>query len=480
MPIKLLTTNVEAMKTQIHEEDLTPNFRDAVAVCRHLDLRYLWIDSLCIIQDSAEDWLHESSRMHSVYSNSALNICATAEGSNGLFTQRDYCHWSTGPLPVHWEGLCEGVYFGMLENTWQHELHWSPLNRRAWVLQERLLSQRNLHFGRRQLFWECQQHTACELTPKGFVGIVCPPYYYQKRLSLEHGALLRKYEDLPPDRLLDSFAIWRTIVSTYSNCGLTFKTDKLVAISALARHCQTQLGLEGEYLAGLWSKYLGNQLLWETHPYLHGKRQKTYRAPTWSWASMDDTVFDACDIQFSDERDIVIEVKGWKMDLVSTDVYGPVSGGYICISGRLARVVVCAGTTDADHPAYKLKIKSEIFIPTRGSFQKDTLFADNLNTKVVNLYDDLLVMPIGKGVGHNNRGTIFDERGPHSWDSLVLKPIEGKEGVFNRLGKYCMISKDDELRFETAFKDFDLAAETHGLEFVSNGEMGNMFTVKIE
>ena len=77
IPIKLLTTNVEAMKTQIHEEDLTPNFRDAVAVCRHLDLRYLWIDSLCIIQDSAEDWLHESSRMHSVYSNSALNIHAT-------------------------------------------------------------------------------------------------------------------------------------------------------------------------------------------------------------------------------------------------------------------------------------------------------------------------------------------------------------------------------------------------------------------
>ena len=62
----------------------------------------------------------------------------------------------------------------------------------------------------------------------------------------------------------------------------------------------------------------------------------------------------------------------------------------------------------------------------------------------------------------------------------MLKPIEGKEGVFHQLGKYCMISKDDELRFETAFKDFDLAAETHGLEFVSNGEMGNMYTVKIE
>ncbi|PVH68935.1 HET-domain-containing protein, partial [Cadophora sp. DSE1049] len=241
MPLKLLTSNIEAMKMEVDAEGLAPNFRDAVTVCRHLDLRYLWVDSLCIVQDSAEDWLHESSRMHSVYSNAVLNICATAEDPNGLFTQREHSHVSTGPIP----------------------LHWSPLNRRAWVLQERLLSQRNLHFGKKQLFWECQQHTACELTPEEFVG-----------------------GGLPPDRLLDSFAIWNMVVSTYSSCGLTFETDKLIAVSALARHCQTQLGLEGDYLAGLWSKYLGNQLLWETHPYLHGKRQKTYRAPTWSWASM--------------------------------------------------------------------------------------------------------------------------------------------------------------------------------------------------
>ncbi|KAH7381841.1 heterokaryon incompatibility protein-domain-containing protein [Cadophora sp. MPI-SDFR-AT-0126] len=454
MPLKLLASNIEAMKLEVHAEELAPNFRDAVAVCRHLGLRYLWVDSLCIVQDSAEDWLNESGRMHSVYSNAVLNICATAKDPTCLFTQRDNKKLS---------------------------IYWSPLNRRAWVLQERLLSQRNLHFGHNQLFWECQKFIACELTPDGFVGGVRPPYYYQKRLSLEHGALLRDADGLPPDEALNPFAIWNAVVRTYSSCALTFKTDKLIAVSALARHCQTQLGLEGQYLAGLWSKYLGNQLLWETHPYLHGKRQKTYRAPTWSWASMDDVIFEACNIEFSDERDIIIEVKGWKMDLVSTDIYGPVSSGYICISGRLARVVVCVDTTDEDHPEYDLKVMLDCIIPTKGTFQKDTLFADDTDTFVIDLYHDLLVMPIRKGIGHDNRGASgYDGWGPHSWEGLVLKPVEGKQGTFHRLGKYTMIAKEDEILFENAFKDFDLGADGHDLESISNGDGGNLYTVKME
>ncbi|KAH9211843.1 heterokaryon incompatibility protein-domain-containing protein, partial [Leptodontidium sp. 2 PMI_412] len=271
MILKLVTSNIDAMKKAIDPEDLSPTFRDAVAVCRHLGLRYLWIDSLCIIQDSAQDWQYESSRMHSVYSNAILNVCGTAANPQGLFVERKNEHVHTGPILVDWEGVCQGVYFCMPEGVWIDEVHHSPLNERGWVLQERLLSQRNLHFGENQLFWECQQHTACELTPDGFEGEMRPEPYTQKVLN----------------DTLSSYAIWDMIVNKYSNSKLTFGEDRLIAVSALARHCQTHLGLEGEYLAGIWSRYIPYQLLWETDVNVHGERQRGYQAPTWSWASMD-------------------------------------------------------------------------------------------------------------------------------------------------------------------------------------------------
>ncbi|KAG4428183.1 hypothetical protein IFR05_016332 [Cadophora sp. M221] len=470
MPFKLVTSNIDAMKRAIDLENLSPTFRDAVAVCRHLGLRYLWIDSLCIVQDSAQDWRDESSRMHSVYSNAMLNICGIAADPRGLFIERKNEHVHTGPIQVDWDGVCQGVYFCMLKNVWFDEVYYSPLNRRGWVLQERLLSQRNLLFGENQLFWECQQQTACELTPDGFEGKMRPEPYTQKVLSLKHGKATVYDEENDEDNSLSSYAIWDMIVDKYSNSDLTFGADRLIAVSALARHCQTHLGLEGEYLAGIWSRYIPYQLLWETHPDLYGQRQRGYQAPTWSWVSMDDLVFEPCVIKYADERDAIIQVTDWKIDLVSADPYGQVSGGYITISCRLAKVVVCADTSEWDHPRYDLKVDLDCFIPTKGKFQKDTLFEGSSGALVVDLYQNLVVMPVRKD--------LFLERQYPCWHGLVLRPVEGMNGTFERLGKYTM--RDDEALFEQAFADFDLRAEESGLEFESNGEDGKVYTVRIE
>lgn len=87
MPMKLLRENLEKMKSGIILSQLSKTFQDAIRVTRSLGVRYLWIDALCIIQDSEDDWQQESARMNQTYSASFCNIAATAapDGSKGLF-----------------------------------------------------------------------------------------------------------------------------------------------------------------------------------------------------------------------------------------------------------------------------------------------------------------------------------------------------------------------------------------------------------
>jgi Heterokaryon incompatibility protein (HET) len=75
---QLTTTaaNLPAMIEKIPLESMPLNYKDAVITTRKLSFRYLWIDSLCIIQDSMQDWEAESAKMGEVYQNAQLTIAA--------------------------------------------------------------------------------------------------------------------------------------------------------------------------------------------------------------------------------------------------------------------------------------------------------------------------------------------------------------------------------------------------------------------
>lgn len=90
-PLKLLTSNIESMRQEIPIASLPRTFQHAVIVASHLGLEYLWIDSLCIIQDSTQDWLQELGLMEDVYTNSICNIAAShsSDGHGGLFRKRN-------------------------------------------------------------------------------------------------------------------------------------------------------------------------------------------------------------------------------------------------------------------------------------------------------------------------------------------------------------------------------------------------------
>jgi hypothetical protein len=140
--------------------ELPKTFQDAIAITRRLSVRYLWIDSLCIIQDSTEDWNNESSSMGDIYMNCFCNIAATGafDGRTGCFVDRNpllaqTCRISTELLPQ--SQLQPGLYDFIRQSLFDDGVLDAPLNCRAWVVQERVLSPRIIHFGKSQIFWEC-------------------------------------------------------------------------------------------------------------------------------------------------------------------------------------------------------------------------------------------------------------------------------------------------------------------------------------
>ncbi|KAF2036515.1 heterokaryon incompatibility, partial [Setomelanomma holmii] len=145
--------------------DLPKTFRDAILVAKKCNIRYLWIDSLCIFQDNLEDWHVEAGHMREIYGGAACCIAVTAgeNSSVGCFFDRD--PQTSQPFLVEVSGSQHADDPGLpLPGTYWCSLNWispfnaiesAPLNQRAWVAQERYLSRRVMHFANDALFWEC-------------------------------------------------------------------------------------------------------------------------------------------------------------------------------------------------------------------------------------------------------------------------------------------------------------------------------------
>jgi hypothetical protein len=151
--------NIKARQKGFDVSELPKTFRDAVRVAQNLGIQYLWIDSLCIIQGNQEDWKSEAKRMQDVYMGAYCTIAATsALDSKAGFLERtvrsDYIHiQDTLGRPFH---ICTEV------DDFDNDVESAPLNKRAWVLQERVLSRRTIHFSANQVYFECGDGVYCE------------------------------------------------------------------------------------------------------------------------------------------------------------------------------------------------------------------------------------------------------------------------------------------------------------------------------
>ncbi len=166
--------NLEQMRVSMPVDQLQPLFQDAMSITAQLGFRYIWIDSLCIIQDFAgsRDWLSESGRMDVVYRNSVCNLAATgySTGRQRLLSDASAISAAVRQIPFPRVSLLEltpvaGDYYMVPSDYWRQEISLAPLHRRAWVIQEQVLARRILHFTQKGLFWECTARVYSQSMP---------------------------------------------------------------------------------------------------------------------------------------------------------------------------------------------------------------------------------------------------------------------------------------------------------------------------
>ncbi|KAM5371636.1 hypothetical protein ACJZ2D_007916 [Fusarium nematophilum] len=238
-------------------------FQDAISICRHLGISYIWIDSLCILQgkDNIRDWQHEATLMRNVYSNSFCNISAAdaPDCSQSIFNRRD-----PGTLipQVVEMALCGGESAKNTERFilsdywfWELEVSNALVNKRAWVLQERFLAPRILHFGKRQLIWECCEKDAAEVYPDGLpLALSTSSDTGFKRLdSSDYIGRVGRYRDREADGNSAPHLLWLRIVELYTASALTVPSDKLIACSGIAKRMAEIL--QDDYVAGYHLDY---------------------------------------------------------------------------------------------------------------------------------------------------------------------------------------------------------------------------------
>lgn len=334
--LKLERKTYDAFRGGLAISELAKNFRDAMEIARSLGIRYLWIDCLCIIQDSTTDWLEQSKKMASLYSHATLTIYAMASETshNGILTPRNSPMIKEMPLaqpvcvPVYkagtlidFEAQLELVHAEEdVEEDPVHMAQFSILASRGWALQEYVLAPRRLLFGTRRVHWECLRGTQ---TMDGFT--MTASRYWNFEFN-EFRAQVHAHSPRSKSRdqgLLDSYY---ELVRFYGARQLTKSSDKLPAFSAIARCVHPAIG--GDYIAGLWTADLHRGLLWYFYrPSRHQYLPTTYRAPSWSWAKSNHEVN-----QFHSQYkyDALPLNESWEISLVdSTNPYGEIQSAQL-------------------------------------------------------------------------------------------------------------------------------------------------------
>lgn len=335
--LKTTTSTLEARKRSIDWPELSQTFRDAIIFTAKLGIRYLWIDSLCIVQDSKVDWQEESSKMASIYENAFVTLAANRsdDDSKGLFAPRttksaaikvDVPGRPTMSVLVREAIKHDQFYQGSAKSTRDSTY---PLFQRAWCFQERILATRIPHFTKNEVVFECKTGCKCECTSIGLRGDNFIKAYYQELFA-------GKY-------YVNSWVGWRTVVSDYSKKRLTDSHDVLPALSGVSSRLQCEE--LGTFMAGLWEKELIYGLFWYTKtPTL--VPNPVYTAPSFSWASLIGRA-DFEDLQWTDNYNRSSDIRFPNFKLINatcsvkgSNAYGEVHEGTVELKARCHPVVV--------------------------------------------------------------------------------------------------------------------------------------------
>jgi hypothetical protein len=435
----LTAENKKDLMIRLDENRLPQTILDAIYTTRQLGYQFLWIDALCIVQNSATEKAEDIANMNKTYQGAALTIVAgsASSASEGFLhpkrpisqmlidVQRNPNKEFKIPCKCAED---EYITVGVKEME-PSSSFMDPIVRRAWTFQETLLSPRLLSYSCHTLTWHCKA-----------ASINLDDWYYPDRDSYESLA-----QDITVSRGHREVSLnWNTVVKLYTDRALTVSEDKLPALAALATAFSPVLG--PTYLAGIWEGALPEALLWmpqseypdaELRSFACGdlervvRRPKTYRAPTWSWASLDGLItYGHDDLE---GRDICEVVEFKTIPKYSIVPFGEVISGHIRVRGCMRQLYL----RPRNGPRNLVVFWSDCELSTNGRNIPEPQSA-NSGTIVIDVYEDLhektiQCLPISRIIGGPVSGSI---RG------LVLVMDEGN--MYRRIGIFDGSEKDFE------------------------------------
>ncbi|KAI1142575.1 HET-domain-containing protein [Hypoxylon sp. FL0543] len=345
--------------------------REAMEATAKLGFRYIWVDALCIIQDSPEDKLKELPQMAKIYQHSALTISAASStsASEGFLKPPLPAVFKVQPFRITTGNGEPQFPYMTLSLGFREEAPdvKDPIDSRGWTLQEWALSSCRLRFTSRGIQWTCNKLIA---DPSALSGeehrdppIQFSPEGYVQNYFGEASAITSSLQELN-ERLSHRYTVdetykrkeasmmWIEIRSQYAQRSLSYPTDKLWAISAIAAIAAEEHGMT--YLGGLWKESLLTDLQWyyifrskPTNSLLAvtaaQEYENEYIAPSWSWASVrydNGSLYPNQSRKWTTDRPWHMKILGCEVELIdgSDFSFGPVKSGHLDIEGRVLDV----------------------------------------------------------------------------------------------------------------------------------------------
>lgn len=390
--LKTTQETLKAHEAGIAWADIPLTFQDAIIFTHRLGVHYIWIDSLCIIQDDLSEWHNEAGLMCHVYAGSYFTIAAAnAAGSEAGLFQEIAPEFAARPyLDMEEPSVDQShvLYAKRISNYEVEDQADYPLMSRAWAYQERYLSPRVIYFLEGELGWSCKVCADDESKSWSFSSFVDARARHAQVFSKSHVSKgLVSHKDL--------ICHWQRIVGEFSALDLSFEKDRLPAIAGMAEMMKAYR--QTRYLAGLWEDSLLVDMTWRNVDDL-ARRPSYERAPSWSWASIDGEV----DFWVWLGRHTIEEVAfifHVSLNYHDAEESGKVSGGSLKISGPLTRSI------------------------SNGEMFADAPSADGLDTGIKLFYLHLC---------HSRDKMRANERGENVY--VALRRVEETKEVFKRIG----------------------------------------------
>lgn len=344
------TENLDSRREQFSIDELPKTLSDTVRVTKDLGFRWLWIDSLCIVQNDRDDWAREAVKMAHVYQNAIVTIAADSsqDAKAGLHNDksvskldRDHSVQITNTLSTGQKSSI--IVFGFRQTKVDSPvtkirdmgdlLSHCSLRDRGWTMQERILSPRIIHYASDQLYWECYHGIQESEDKLHWMG------QNSNITKTAHRVKFAKDEETKARELRKMLHYWYVLLvgGDYSHRTLTYGDDKLVAIGGVAKAFNDIAPLG--YMVGHWGE-TDNDLIrsfcWSRGS--PGRKSPDYRAPSWSWASQDSAInyvyFDF--IGTADDK-IAAEPVAWGGQTLDDSVFGRYQSGYLQLKAKVAR-----------------------------------------------------------------------------------------------------------------------------------------------